>query len=1753
MLDHDLRLIAMVHIAIAVPAAKRRAVPSSERPDTDAEFDVDATGFTREQRRRIVKERKHAQLIAKAKHDIATKPYSTLALQQRREAAKILANQAVRAQVMQRYSGPAKAPQLTSADLDAMFPADMGAEAGKAVRDRAHAATHVSAAFMGGRAPQQRAASAGSSSAKLPAIPYLGDGRPVPVTDLPYTAEDVTAVLAQGAKLHEVDVKASSRAAMRAAASRRPTSAPVVKPRSRAVVQRPAMQHTLAGIRRAKEITQERERLQALAEAKDARAAALHAAARKYSDLGGRSEVPLLRDDAFAPAPAIEIGVLGNVKHLGEIHKDVVDPSKAEWPRYARPPASSQSAGAANLYCVEYCSPLPRCALAMQWAALKDEARKHQLAVSSSDMTISFWDTKLFNYLGHVNADTPQTMMVWVHSANVLVSGSDLDPRLYVWDAYAHTPRYQLNSQGASLTALCDCGSTQIVASGDIVGRVKLWTYESHDSLPGDLRLLGVFKEHSAAVRHITYVPSMRALVSSCMGEDSLVWNPRLHAVIARIHVPRERLTYQAMSPGYTGLMQINERGTLRIWHLGDTTTGMCPCVLTCHLGEKLINVSQAALIMPAGRMVIMGAQMQMSEMQDLDALGSHTERVVVSVALQRCVVAQGGVLHVFDVTSGQCAAVWRNCFADSILSLALSADQRFVLAGDAEGNVKVFNLLTGMEMAALPGAHSDDVVALSSAPGAVQTLSASWDGSVYVYKDAGRRWHPLRSLHNAHSADLCCADVNYDLSLVATGCADGSVRIWKYDDFRTVGECIAHDAPVSAVLFTQPVQRVPVLISTDLAGRVCIFAMQGMWCQERLLASFICRGNLAGPPCPTAEPGVPAPHIRLDSHSASIPITAAYVYCGTEQEVEHPTTLLITGDAQGRVCVWDLTDLLHRLRVPVIDEAACPAHKPAYDMWLSGDITLHRDVAAESSSPGAARRARSAALGQRRSSGSSTPRDKRRRSTTGPRARSSTDLLVSALAHNARRRPASASRAQSSERAAARADTAANPPQRRPRYEAPARHVPRWLCSLPQDSEGWYTMDTASKPAAAASGCAHASPEEWRQARTRSDVHPARVWTAHTEAITDVKLVYIDGQGCVFTTSLDGACRVWRVSDGAALGVLLNTNVQHAEVRALQQLTPESCPWALPRRDRVLDATRRLTAQRVRQQQVERAQLLAARAAAEKMVSDLRLAPRRRAKPVAKPTHESVATDMTGSIISDAVGLLASVELPLDGDEPTAANIEVEQVDMGYMIGPLGGSAGLNTSVVQPPQSGGDPPSERDSASSGSDEEPGLPQTLRLRAQSTIALKPARRARVSRTLLELRRFSAAASTQHVDEAAGELYADSVLSIVSRADRDKTLVRQIQQTEDMMGEAASMSSDSSVLSAAEVGSPKAGAGELCQYKNLCSELQRAGHVEGLNAEQQWQAIREAGRAGSPISASSPRTAMPGSRPASAPLRAPSLLAARTRAAPGERTNTTHQRAPRKSVLPAKDSYEWRNSSCKFVTANQMLEEVQGAGDSLFAAIRKCHDRPSSARAAPRPDKPIHVLDRSSAAIAWVDNVVEAEQADARARTVQSMLGRAAQRATHVPSRRFNVKDADPGEVRVAADGMPIRFGSATRADLIALLNIFSEMDETGMGEATIDQVLSSPAFRDCNPVVMRAFFHAVDEDRSGTMTLQEILQTAYPDEDSGTIQQMLGYAQTLQQRKRDSMQRADKLVQQILRQHESEDVSSTLPSLAIKA
>jgi WD40 repeat protein len=57
-----------------------------------------------------------------------------------------------------------------------------------------------------------------------------------------------------------------------------------------------------------------------------------------------------------------------------------------------------------------------------------------------------------------------------------------------------------------------------------------------------------------------------------------------------------------------------------------------------------------------------------------------------------------------------------------------------------------------------------------------------------------------LRAIENAHNADIKCMDFSYELSIIVTGCASGSVRVW---DFQV---------PVTFYICCSPAQR-PVVV----------------------------------------------------------------------------------------------------------------------------------------------------------------------------------------------------------------------------------------------------------------------------------------------------------------------------------------------------------------------------------------------------------------------------------------------------------------------------------------------------------------------------------------------------------------------------------------------------------------------------------------------------------------------------------------------------------------------------------------------------------------------------------------------------------------------------------------------------------------------------------------------------------------------------------------------------------------------------
>lgn len=54
----------------------------------------------------------------------------------------------------------------------------------------------------------------------------------------------------------------------------------------------------------------------------------------------------------------------------------------------------------------------------------------------------------------------------------------------------------------------------------------------------------------------------------------------------------------------------------------------------------------------------------------------------------------------------------------------------------------------------------------------------------------------------DGHSTDVTCMSYSASLSLIATACTGGGVRLWDYEDAKMAGTCQAHTTEVTLLSF---------------------------------------------------------------------------------------------------------------------------------------------------------------------------------------------------------------------------------------------------------------------------------------------------------------------------------------------------------------------------------------------------------------------------------------------------------------------------------------------------------------------------------------------------------------------------------------------------------------------------------------------------------------------------------------------------------------------------------------------------------------------------------------------------------------------------------------------------------------------------------------------------------------------------------------------------------------------------------------
>jgi WD40 repeat protein len=235
-----------------------------------------------------------------------------------------------------------------------------------------------------------------------------------------------------------------------------------------------------------------------------------------------------------------------------------------------------------------------------------------------------------------------------------------------------------------------------------------------------------------------------------------------------------------AASPDGAQLASTGNDGTVRIWNLATGES---------RLIERRSGAALDAAFSPDGRALVTSGDDPALHVLDLGAGGAprslrgHTDVArALTFGRDGTLFSAGaeGIVRAWNLATGESRAYTGH--DGRVRALALSADQRYLASGGADGNILVWDLAHGGRPTVLRG-HAAEVRWVAFAPSGAELASAGWDGTV-------RRWNlEDGSVMVWHADDdkVQCVEFSPDGKTLASAGADGTVRLWTVDDRRAM------------------------------------------------------------------------------------------------------------------------------------------------------------------------------------------------------------------------------------------------------------------------------------------------------------------------------------------------------------------------------------------------------------------------------------------------------------------------------------------------------------------------------------------------------------------------------------------------------------------------------------------------------------------------------------------------------------------------------------------------------------------------------------------------------------------------------------------------------------------------------------------------------------------------------------------------------------------------------------------------------
>ncbi|HPH96611.1 MAG TPA: protein kinase [Anaerolineaceae bacterium] len=347
-----------------------------------------------------------------------------------------------------------------------------------------------------------------------------------------------------------------------------------------------------------------------------------------------------------------------------------------------------------------------------------------QLASASDDGTARVWSVR--NGSVALNLKTHQagvTSVSFTGEDKYLVTTS-LDQTVKEWDQQNGEARLTLTDYTAALHDLAAAPNGKWLAAGAEDGSVLLWTV-----LDGSLKLR--LSGHEEPVLGVAFSPDSRQLASGGYDETIHIWNPDSGSEEMVLRGHDDAVDSLAYSPDGGRLASASFDGFVRIWPADGGDSEM----ITIADG-RVHAVAYGSLLATAG---------------------------------------QSGLVRIWDLREGRELKLTLGSSAVNVNALCLIPGQKWVAAGEENGEVRLWHMETGKEMLTLTG-HTGAVLALAASPNGQLLATAGQDGIIKVWDTSIGR---LLITLEGRRVDITGLAFTPDGRWLVSAAADGTLSVW--------------------------------------------------------------------------------------------------------------------------------------------------------------------------------------------------------------------------------------------------------------------------------------------------------------------------------------------------------------------------------------------------------------------------------------------------------------------------------------------------------------------------------------------------------------------------------------------------------------------------------------------------------------------------------------------------------------------------------------------------------------------------------------------------------------------------------------------------------------------------------------------------------------------------------------------------------------------------------------------------------------